>query len=131
MAYILSERSDSPEAVPDAALIYRLQVPGALEPIKFQAASHALNFASRFSSACWAGTESAGVGRKAHRHLRNLADNSTSYFCLNETIAPLSSAAFTTLHSSGHLGDRRGPAEFRIALDKARSSRHRACMVRG
>ena len=45
MAYILSERSDSPEAVPDAALIYRLQVPGALEPIKFQAASHALNFA--------------------------------------------------------------------------------------
>jgi len=66
MAYILSERSDSPEAVPDAALIYRLQVPGALEPIKFQAASHALNFARvAFATRSGRGRKSQGwVGKR-------------------------------------------------------------------
>jgi hypothetical protein len=47
MGYVFNKHSDSHKAAPDSALLYRLQVPGAVGPIEFQVASEALSFAKR------------------------------------------------------------------------------------
>jgi hypothetical protein len=45
MGYVLNKHPDSRQTPSEAALLYRLQVPGAFGPIEFGAASEALSFA--------------------------------------------------------------------------------------